>query len=217
MTTPDVSAMCLALAATWETLRTGSSSLPLPANVLILPLTELRGRPGKLGHFGRSRWVQRPNGIHEIAVHPGLFHHAEDVLLVLLHEAAHSLLLDCNGGCSTDGDYHRTEFRDQCLQIGLRCDFTNTRQGWNNTRWPEDGVPACYEEALAVLRTQLTLVAANSVRIPNHEGNPLPRSGRVQMSCQCSRPRTIYVAQSIALASGIRCDFCDTLFALREK
>jgi hypothetical protein len=217
MKTPDVQPMFQALITTWETLRTGAAKLPLPSNVLILPLTELRGRPGKLGHFCHSRWVQRPDGIHEVAVHPGLFHDAEDLLLVLLHEAAHSLLLDRYAGCSADGYYHRKQFRDQCRRIGLRCDFTDTRHGWNNTRWPEDGVPECYQEALEVLRTQLTLAAAIPESVPDREGIPLPKSGRIPMTCGCEQPRRIYVSRGVAQGGGIRCEVCDEMFTVSTE
>lgn len=209
--------MCQALAQAWETLRMGQSSLPVPEDVIILPLTEQRGRPSALGHFGRSRWIRRPGGVHEIAVHPGLFHKPEDLLLVLLHEAAHTLLMDSGGGCSGDGYYHLKAYRNQCFSMGLRCDFTNTRHGWNHTRWPEQRIPACYSDAFEVLKGQLKLAAASVVQVSVHDGNPLPKSGRLPLKCGCSRPRSIYVARGVALVGGVRCDFCGQEFTLVEE
>jgi hypothetical protein len=210
----ELHATISALMQAWEILRGGEAGLALPENVILLPLTELRGRPKsvRLGHFAPSRWVSRPNGVHQVALHPGLFDSAEDLLLVLLHEAAHGILLKEQFGCSQDGYYHRKEFRNQCLMMDLHCQFSDTRYGWNHTRWPESGVPAQYEEALEFLRAHLKLAASVQVRVPDTEGNALPISGRVRLSCQCDRPRAIYVARSIAAGGGIRCERCGANF-----
>lgn len=212
MDTNYATRMCQVFTDAWTVLRTGSARLPLPENVIILPLTELRGRPShdEFGHFAPSRWRNREGGIHELAIHPGLFHSPEDVLLVLLHEAAHGLLLSQNLGCSGGGYYHRKEFRDECVLIGLRCEFANTSLGWNNTRWPETGVPEQYKDVLGFLRKRLALETAQAIRVPNEPGVLLPKSGRIRLECNC--PRLVYATRRIALEGGIRCERCGGLF-----
>ena len=201
------------LAEAWRMLRTGAINLPLPENVIILPMTELRGRPRAktLGYFAPSRWATNGKGIHQVALHPGLFHSAEDALLVLLHEAVHGLLLDKNYGCSKNGYYHRAEYRNRCIALGLRCEFTDTRHGWNHTRWPKAGVPAQYQDVITLLQTRLAMAAKNAVKVSDHDGAPLPAGGRIVLVCACER--RIYVSRGNALSGGIRCEQCGELFA----
>ena len=214
---PEAGAICRLLTDTWTLLRTDPVSLPLPDKVLLFPLTETRGRPSNwltFGHFAPSRWTTTGDGGHEVALHPGLFSEPEDLLLVLLHEAAHALLLDQNLGCSPPGGYyHRKNFRDQCLEMGLLCDWVDTRHGWNRTRWPDGAVPLRYRPALEYLRDRLQSSAVEKVRPSDQPGVPLPEPGRIKLECQCPKPRTVYAARGVAARGGIRCDLCQKVFS----
>ena len=213
----EAAKVCQILTDAWQLLCSEHASLSLPQNVLLVPLTEMRGRPGRerLGHFAPSRWHAKPDGSHEVALHPGLFHEPSDLLLVLLHEAAHGLLLDVNGGCSSTGYYHRKEFRDQCLRLDLCCKWVDTRHGWNLTRWPEGGVPQRYKAVLAYLREQHSMAATERVCVPEQIGAALPAPGRLKLACSCHSERIIYVAKSVAERGSIRCELCQGVFSQR--
>lgn len=208
----DAMTICSWLTQAWRMLK---SELPLlPENVLLFPLTELRGRPAakQLGYFFPSRWATKGDGSHEVAIHPGLFSKPEDLLLVLVHEAVHGLLHDQKGGCSADGYYHRKEFRNRCLDIGLACDWADTRHGWNLTRWPDETVPECYRGTLEHLREQIQATTFLEKRVPHEIGRPLPSPGRMKLKCGCLPPRIIYVTRGVVARGGIRCDLCQYLF-----
>lgn len=115
-------------------------------------------RPSLRGHFANCVWRTASDGQgHEVAIDPNLFEQPEELLATMLHEAAHALLHDwgLNGGCGEDGYYHRVEFRNVCRRLGLECDFSNRRYGWNRTRWPVAGVPERYGRIVVMLRQEL--------------------------------------------------------------
>jgi hypothetical protein len=129
----------------------------LPPVVIVIMAT---GRRGRMGHFSSCVWrVAKRNSGHEVAINPALFERHEDLLVTLLHEAAHALLFEwgLNGGCGSDGYYHREEFRNVCRKLGLEAGFSNNRYGWNKTRWPERGVPGQYQPVLRFLRREVPL------------------------------------------------------------
>ena len=137
----------------WRRIRQLEPCLP-PVIVVILASR----RRQKQGHFSGCAW--RTTGVeggHEVAINPALFDRPEDLLATLLHEAAHALLFEwgLNGGCGSDGYYHREEFRNVCRKLGLECEFSNRRYGWNLARWPAAGVPTKYRNVLGLLRREL--------------------------------------------------------------
>jgi len=126
----------------------------LPRVVIVLLPAAVRN---KIGHFHGLAWLaEHTEGRdHEVAIHPATFGQPEEVLNTLLHEAAHALLFEwgMNGGCGDNGYYHREEFKRVCEKLGLCCSFTSRRHGWNETTWPETGVPTRWEPVLDLLRT----------------------------------------------------------------
>lgn len=141
----------------WQMLRKLYPELP-QAVIVIISADRRRGR---LGHFSGAQWRYRaPQRIHEVGVSPDLFRQYEDLLEVLLHEAAHAILYkqDASAGCGSGGYYHRHEFRDKCIALGLECKFRNTRYGWTDTQWPpRRKVPTRYQGVLSYLRRHLPL------------------------------------------------------------
>ncbi len=123
------------------------------AVIIVLPA----GIRKKLGHFHGSSWLAEHSDVreHEIALHPATFSQPEEVLNTLLHEAAHALLFEwgLNGGCGADGRYHRDEFHGVCKKLGLQCRFTDRSHGWDDTHWPDTGVPVRWAPVLELLRT----------------------------------------------------------------
>lgn len=196
----------------WQMLRGIEPELP---DALIFPhfTTAQRGGIG-LGHFAPPLWRIADEERHQVGINPLTFATPEDALMVLLHEAAHGILwkAEVKGGCSQAGVYHRSEFRDECVRLGLDCAFRDTRYGWNITRWPESGVPARYEPVLGLLREgiQDTFLLA---RKPSEQvTKTVPRAGRVPLQCGCGR--RIYAGRYTAEQGGIQCLFCKTAFRL---
>jgi hypothetical protein len=110
------------------------------------------------GHFAPCAWrAGTDKQGHELAIAPHLFDTPKELLGTLLHEAAHGLLFEwgLNGGCGPDGYYHREEFRNVGRKLGLTCEFSNRRYGWNMTCWPNNTVPGRYRAIAALLRRDL--------------------------------------------------------------
>jgi hypothetical protein len=77
-----------------------------------------------------------------------MFECPEDLLITMLHEAAHALLWEGRTpgdphccGVSPTGYYHRKEFRDAAVRLGLEVHFLNRRYGFSFTAWPPAGAP----------------------------------------------------------------------------
>ena len=197
-------AACLEQA--WRELRARHRRIP-PAVLLVLSAGDRKG--SKLGHFSASSWkYNRALRAHEIAVSPALFASPEDLLATLLHEAAHAILHSDHGGVS-GRYYHLATFRDVCQQLGLECQFKNTRYGWTITGWPAEGVPSIYDPALRVLRT---LPPGTEVLRPDDRASPLPKSGWVRLACRCIPERAVYTARSVASDGGVECAICGCAF-----
>lgn len=207
-TATRASEVCRVLERAWALLRT---DLPdLPAGVVVLPFsTDLR-----FGHFIPCHWQSgEGEGAPEIAVHAGLFGSPPELLAVLLHEGVHALLHTTNGGCSgPGGQYHKRAFRDVCQELGLTCEFVNTRHGFSKTTWPPEGIPPKYGPVLDLLETSLPPGAVQAVHLPAPGGAPLPRAGRVALRCSCRPRRTISAPRATAQAGGIHCGYCGEPF-----
>ncbi len=155
---------------------------------------------------------------HEIAINPKLIGFPNDILGTMLHEAAHAILFEAghNGGIGSTPYYHTKKFRDQCIELGLVCDFLNTRYGWTVTHWPPSGIPKRYRAAIALLRQNLP---AGTGDPPPAElkPRPLPTTGHSLLVCGCEGgQRTIYVKKSVLEDGGIICSFCGHEFRPRS-
>ncbi len=132
------------LETAWKQLR---EIIPgLPAVVFLV----LSAREYRRGHFAMEAWRKRweQDLLHEVAIHLGMFESPEDLLITILHEAAHALLWENRKagdkhccGVSVTGYYHRKEFRDAAVLLGLDVHFRNRRYGFSVTTWPASGVP----------------------------------------------------------------------------
>ena len=196
----------------WAQLRLLIPRLPNAVIVLIDAAT----RQHRRGHFAQSTWKSRGrSNSHEIGISPVLFEHPAELLATMLHEAAHALnhenrIRDCS-----DRYYHRKEFRDTCLSLGLACWFTNTRYGFASTSWPETGaIPACYSSILDHLTMGMPR-GAGLRQLAKARGKPLPKSGHVRLMCRCRR--VIYAGRTVADQGAISCSICRTDFRRVQK
>lgn len=192
----------------------------LPAAVFIILSAKKRGRT--LGHFSQSAW-RNQHGLrtHEIAISSDLFCDPEDLLTVLLHEAAHAILRKEYGGCTPDRRgrlyYHRKEFSDTCFELGLDCEFRNNRYGWTITHWPrKTGVDSRYENIIRYLRKNLPLGTdkAKGLRLMDIRGKKTPKAGLTKITCNCKNERSIYVNKTILKQGEIICNLCSLPFQL---
>jgi hypothetical protein len=179
----------------WSDLRDLIAGLP-PAVLLVLSAREYRRR----GHFAREAWRKRREEelLHEVAVHPGMFEAPDDLLITILHEAAHALLWESRKdgdqhccGVSLSGYYHRREFRDAAVALGLKVHFLNRRYGFCVTTWPAAGVPDRYRAVLAAL-ARFAVVATQ--QLPRHAA---PAGVKRQVPwllvrCACSPRRVLH-------------------------
>ncbi len=198
------------LEETWTCLRKIDGRIP-PAVLILLSASER----GRLGHFLASSWRRPTKDLkaHDIALTPTLFStkgkasHAE-VLSTLVHEAAHAILYESIGdGGVTRGYYHRKEFRDTAIELGLDCSFHNTRYGWTITSWPSEGVPDQYRPAMTILKS-LPLGAATSLKSGKARKRSTPKSGLLKLVCSCNPPRNLRACKSVTADGGITCSFC---------
>jgi hypothetical protein len=176
----------------------------------VITLVDVRSRKRVLGYFSSSTWPKRRGCAHEIAISPWLIGYPKHLLATVLHEAAHAVLYECgkNGGVGSTRYYHTKDFRDQCVDFGLKCEFINTRYGWSVTSFPKAGVPLKYRRVLKLLRDRMP--AGPGIAVPKRQkGRMLPLSGHTALVCECQpAPRTIYVSKSILQAGEIACRKC---------
>jgi len=190
----------------WEKLRRVIPGLP-PAVIIVL----CAGARIRRGHFAASSWkFTKQTHAHEIGINPDLFNDRKESLATLVHEAAHALLFrsDGTGGCSSDGYYHKKEFRDTCNDLGLHCTQSHNRYGWCITSWPDLGrPPEKYRDALDELKS--LPAGTRTLCVPK-----APVNGRLRLTCRCGR--SIYASQSVAEGAPIICSICKSEFG-REK
>jgi len=111
----------------WEMLRALAPSIP-PA---VLTFVDIRSRGRLRGYFAQSIWKKQKGRAHEIGISPKLIGDPKEMLATMLHEAAHAMLSaeGKNGGIGSTSYYHTKILRDQARELGLQCDFRNTRYG----------------------------------------------------------------------------------------
>jgi hypothetical protein len=182
--------------------------------VAVITLVDAASRGSKRGYFAKARWHNGRGKAHEIAISPTLAGEPSELLQTMLHEAAHAILhvKGRRGGIGSMKYYHTREFRDECLRLGLACQFRNTCYGWNITSWPPSGIPKRYSRIVTYLGRELPPGAsglAREIATPKK----LPRSGMMRIACQCKQPRRVIQApKSVLAAGGILCAFCKKEF-----
>ncbi len=179
----------------WQELRSIVPKLPR----VIFTLVNASNGNRVNGSIYPNQWTHNTGSgkRHELAISPMLFGSPKSTLVVLLHEAAHALLLKevHAAGCGPDGYYHRKEFRDMARRLGLTCEFRNGRYGWTNTGWAEKTLPAVYEPVLAILRTLPKGTGHGSIGVPRRR--QLPDAGQIRLTCACEVRRSVYVPKSM--------------------
>lgn len=193
----------------WAMLRDLEPELP-PAVTIVV---DAKSRRRTEGYFHHLAWyAQRKNSVHEIAVSPDFFGSPIELLAILLHEAAHAILHADEGGVTQY--YHRKEFRDVCIRLGLMCSFHNTRYGWSRTGWPnESPVPKRYMNILRLFKSQLPRGTGKPIlRRKQPEEGKIPKPGLKRLTCKCKTKRSIYANKTVSKKGRVLCQLCGALF-----
>jgi hypothetical protein len=203
------------LESAWSELRAIIPNLP---TVVMLVLS---ARAYSLrGHFARDAWRKRLDEqlLHEVAVHPGMFESPDDLLITILHEAAHAILWEGRGprdkhccGVSLTGYYHRKEFRATATGLGLEVHFLNRRYGHCVTTWPVSGVPEKYRSVLGTL-SQFAVVTSR--RLPPHVAPAVVKKQVpwISLRCACSPARFLRCHPRELNLGKVICGVCDEQF-----
>jgi hypothetical protein len=209
------SRLAAVLEKAWSLLREIIPGLPAVV-LLMLSAREYRRR----GHFAQDAWRKRQEQdlLHEVAVHPRMFENPEDLLITILHEAAHAVLWENRKaadkhccGVSLTGYYHRKEFRDAAVILGLDVHFVNRRYGFAVTTWPASGVPIRYR---GVLETLNQFAVVTSRRLPPHVVPVAPKKQVpwVVLGCACVPQRLLRCPGAELLRGAVICGVCGERF-----
>lgn len=200
----------------WYELRSARPEIP-PVIMLVLSARECRRR----GHFCMDAWRQRSeeHTLHEVAVHPGMFESPKDLLVTMVHEAAHSILWERRQegdkhccGVSLSGYYHRVEFRLVAEGLGLDVGFLNRRYGFTLTDWPVSGVPSAYQTVLEILGRLQVVATKRLPSRPGLAGRGKALGGGLVLGCRCRPIRKLRVPRGELQRGSIVCGECEMPF-----
>ena len=182
--------------------------IEVPATVMITGAGS--GRRGlRLGHFAAGRWSDRGGQLGELFVAgEGLERGAEDILVTLLHEAAHALA-HARGirDTSRQGRYHNRRYRAVARELGLDVAY-HPHLGWTDTTLAE-GTAQEYERAVAELAELSRSLKRERERRPS-AGEPA--AGAAMIGCVCGCGRRIRVSRRTLSAGAISCALCEQPF-----
>jgi hypothetical protein len=188
-----------------------------------------------LGHFGPSRWENTEGSAHELFISgEGLVDGGRSVMATLVHEAAHGHnvatgVVDVSRG----GRYHNGKFKSQAEAMGLELVHTKSL-GWSASELSAAGLKMY---AAAIKRLDVAIAdhyrrleadvilgpgttgsgtgAAGGTIGRGHGGRGTGRTSSnngVSLHCECSTPRRIRLAGSVAELGTITCDLCGHIF-----
>lgn len=203
---PQASELVAACEEAWSSIQKHHPRVP--DAVIILGSGVERGRLVKLGHWWSGRWIADDQVRGEVLRAGEALHlKPEDVLEVLLHEAAHSLNADLGiNDTSRGGRYHNARFRQSAGELGLSM-TTAPPYGWAGTALTDVARERYRSQTTNIgdamrLARRLDTNRAGVVGGSTGAGNPghdseeqslqgtLPRNIRAVAECQWPRTRT---------------------------
>ncbi len=217
-------ALTLALAHVWATIRIFHPGVP---DVVLLPVPNPHGQRNVLGHFAALRWQPRLNPenarIHEVVVvAEHLNRSADDVVLTLLHEAAHALNFERGIRDCSRSQYHNQRFKAAAEEVGL--DVTQVpHYGFAFTTMPAETKSRYMAEitglsAVLIHRQSERSAMAGATGSDKQDGDAddldndnKDTGGRYKKAC-CSCPLNIRVSRKVMATTVIRCETCGEAF-----
>jgi hypothetical protein len=172
-----------------------------------------------LAHYATRRWQRGGDLLDEMFVAAeGLANGPEDVLVSLLHEAAHSLA-DARKiqDTSRQGRYHNARYRTLATELGLAVAQVKVPDiGWSGTTLT-DATAAAYAAQVADLKD--AIVAWRHPELGGTAGGDgdTPRANNNNgLTAVCECPRRFRISPKQYDAGGITCDVCGTPFVAVE-
>ena len=197
------------LTGIWSRIRVQHPEVP-PVVVVFLA----RGnRTRTVGHFAALRWRVRDGDdglMHEVCVTTEyLYRAAEDVLELLLHEAAHALNF-ARGvhDCSSTSQYHNRRFRDAAVELGLVVTNDHT-YGFHSTTLGPDTAQA-YAAEVESLREALL----HRERQNRYWARPR-RENSIVAACACGY--RVRASKKTFAATTLMCNTCGEPFIVRDR
>jgi hypothetical protein len=206
------SSMVVALESTWATIRSRHFDVP-PAVMVLAPAGPTKPADGlRLGHYASLRWQQGDHRLSEVLVSgEGLQRPPTDVLVTLLHEAAHGIA-DVRGvqDTSRQGRWHNRIFANLAGEVGIIAS-RDDRLGWSPCTLPSRTRTA-YADQLGQLEA-----AMSAWRWPDEQTTRKRANSNNGLSLTCQCPRRIRVATSTVEEGPIVCGACGTPFLTDDQ
>jgi hypothetical protein len=206
------SAVVAALETAWAAIHHRHPNVP-PAVMVLAPAGPTKPADGmRLGHYASLRWQHGDQQMSEVLVSgEGLIRPPTDILVTLLHEAAHGLA-DVRGiqDTSRQGRWHNKHFAMLAGELGLIA-TRDDRLGWSPCHLGP-GTAARYTAELAELES-----AMSAWRYPDEQTPKKRANSNNGLSPTCGCPRKIRVAASTVEAGVIVCGVCDSPFLTDDQ
>lgn len=218
---PVSSALVAACEQAWADIKAHHPELP---NAVIVLGTGMKGgRLVKLGHWWQSQWIADGQARAEVLLAGEALHlPADDVVEILLHEAAHGVnsargVKDTSRG----GRYHNERFKQTAEEVGLRVERMDP-YGWAKTSLTpvsRERYGPTIDQIREHLRIARTLPAnlrrtGAEAEGGNETGTSNEREGKAKNpAAQCGCGRKMRMADSVLAQGPVRCGLCETEFA----
>jgi hypothetical protein len=189
---------------TWLEIRRRHPDIP-PAVIIIASGTG--GKYPRWGHHAPGRWNVAGQQYAEVMISgEGLYRTPREVLVTLLHEAAHALAHERGlKDTSRQGRYHNKQFKTLAEELGLTVTHDD-RTGWSAATITP-ATERAYARQLDSLAKAMTLWR-HSETTP---GSTTRRNTNLLAAC-CPCGRSIRVAASTLAEAPIICQACDGKF-----
>lgn len=200
-----------ALEGCWNAIRTRHPEIPAAVIVLGSGTASTGPEVTMLGHFAALRWQHADTKLPEVFVSgEGLQRPVGDILVTLLHEAAHALA-DARGikDTSRQGRWHNKKFAELGTQLGLVI-TQHPKFGWSDSQLA-NGTADTYTAELNALADALSVY-----RHPEPINSTERANSNNGLSCECGCGRKIRVSRKVYEAGPITCGVCNTPFASDE-
>ena len=217
------SALVAACEQAWSDIKTHHSELP--DAVIVLGTGVQGGRLVKLGHWWQSQWVADGKARAEVLLAGEALHlPAEDVMEILLHEAAHGInsargIKDTSRG----GRYHNERYKVTGTEVGLLVERADP-YGWAKTSLTPDSVQR-YAATIERIGDHLRIARALPAGVRRSSGEDTDRTGAGQTgddqkqgaaknpAAECGCGRKMRMADSVLAQGPVVCGLCQAEFA----
>lgn len=196
--------------ATWSAIRDHNPDVP-PVIVTLGAGAKKQGLV--LGHFAAGAWQSGDHEVSELFVGgEGLKAGAAELLVTLLHEAAHGLA-HTRGikDTSRQGRYHNDRYRTLAEEIGLTVS-KDAKLGWSPSALTDNSRQQ-YADQVDQLAGVLVAYRRSFGRADD-TGRPSSNNG-VSAVCDCGRK--IRVSRTVYELGPIQCTLCETPFTAPDE